>query len=111
MEPARPRPADPGLGRDHRAVAVATAFGSSLYSDDDRRIVDAVAKIAESRGVSRAQVALAWVLRQPAVTAPIVGATKPHHLEDAIAAVDLELSDDEAAQLEGPYSPREPAGF
>jgi aryl-alcohol dehydrogenase-like predicted oxidoreductase len=86
-------------------------FGSSLYSDDDRRIVDAVAKIAESRGVTRAQVALAWVLRQPAVTAPIVGATKPNHLEDAIAAVDLELSDDEAAQLEGPYSPREPAGF
>ncbi len=86
-------------------------FGSSLYSDNDRRIVDAVAKIAESRGVTRAQVALAWVLRQPAVTAPIVGATKPNHLEDAIAAVDLELSDDEAAQLEGPYSPREPAGF
>ena len=86
-------------------------FGDSLYSDDDRRIVDAVAKIAESRGVTRAQVALAWVLRQPAVTAPIVGATKPHHLEDAIAAVDLELSDDEAVQLEGPYSPREPAGF
>jgi aryl-alcohol dehydrogenase (NADP+) len=86
-------------------------FGSSLYHDDDRRIVDAVAKIAESRGVSRAQVALAWVLRQPAVTAPIVGATKPVHLEDAIAAVELELSDDEAAQLEGPYSAREPAGF
>jgi aryl-alcohol dehydrogenase (NADP+) len=86
-------------------------FGSSLYNDEDRRIVDAVAKIAESRGVSRAQVALAWLLRQPAVTAPIVGATKPAHLEDAIAAVDLELSEDEAAQLEGPYSPREPAGF
>jgi aryl-alcohol dehydrogenase (NADP+) len=87
------------------------SFGRSLYSDDDRRIVDAVAKVAESRGVSRAQVALAWLLRQPAVTAPIVGATKPEHLEDAIAAVDLELSDDEAAQLEGPYTPREPAGF
>jgi 1-deoxyxylulose-5-phosphate synthase len=86
-------------------------FGSTLYSDDDRRIVDAVAKIAESRGVTRAQVALAWLLRQPAVTAPIVGATKPDHLEDAIAAVDLELSGDEAAQLEGPYSPRLPAGF
>jgi aryl-alcohol dehydrogenase (NADP+) len=86
-------------------------FGDSLYSDDDRRIVDAVGKIAESRGVSRAQVALAWLLRQPAVTAPIVGATKPAHLQDAIAAVELTLSDDEAAQLEGPYSPREPAGF
>ncbi|HEY6743441.1 MAG TPA: aldo/keto reductase [Lapillicoccus sp.] len=86
-------------------------FGNTLYADDDRRIVEAVAKIAESRGVSRAQVALAWVLRQPAVTAPIVGATKPQHLEDAIAAADLELSDEEAAQLEEPYSPREPAGF
>jgi aryl-alcohol dehydrogenase-like predicted oxidoreductase len=86
-------------------------FGDSLYSDDDRRIVAAVAKIAESRGVSRAQVALGWLLRQPAVTAPIVGATKPEHLEDAIAAADLELSDDEAAQLEEPYSPRLPAGF
>jgi 1-deoxyxylulose-5-phosphate synthase len=86
-------------------------FGRSLYSDDDRRIVDGVAKIAESRGVSRAQVALAWLLRQPAVTAPIVGTTKPEHLEDAIAAVELDLSDDEAAQLEGPYTPRDPAGF
>jgi aryl-alcohol dehydrogenase-like predicted oxidoreductase len=86
-------------------------FGRSLYSDDDRRIVAAVAKTAESRGVSRAQVALAWLLRQPAVTAPIVGATKPEHLEDAIAAVDVTLSDDEAALLEEPYTTREPAGF
>jgi aryl-alcohol dehydrogenase-like predicted oxidoreductase len=86
-------------------------FGRTLYEDDDRRIVDAVAKVAESRGTSRAQVALAWLLRQPAVTAPIVGATKPEHLEDAIKAVGVRLSDDEAAQLEGPYSPREPAGF
>jgi 1-deoxyxylulose-5-phosphate synthase len=102
------------LTRDWEATtrrSEADQFGRSLYSDDDRRIVDAVAKIAESRGVSRAQVALAWLLRQPAVTAPIVGATKPEHLEDAIAAVDVELSDDETAQLEGPYSPREPAGF
>ncbi|HEV7657921.1 MAG TPA: aldo/keto reductase [Mycobacteriales bacterium] len=86
-------------------------FASTLYADDDRRIVDAVAKVAESRGVSRAQVALAWVLRQPAVAAPIIGATRPEHLEDAIKAVDVRLSDDEAAQLEGPYTTREPAGF
>jgi aryl-alcohol dehydrogenase-like predicted oxidoreductase len=86
-------------------------FGRTLYADDDRRTVDAVAKIAESRGISRAQVALAWLLRQPAVTAPIVGATKPAHLEDAVAAVGVQLSDDEASQLEGPYTPREPAGF
>jgi 1-deoxyxylulose-5-phosphate synthase len=86
-------------------------FGRTLYSDDDRRIVDAVAKTAESRGISQAQVALAWLLRQPAVTAPIVGATKPDHLEDAIAAVGVTLSDEEAAQLEEPYSARQPAGF
>ena len=53
----------------------------------------------------RAQVALAWVLHQPAVTAPIIGATKPGHLADAVAAVDLELTDDEVAQLEEPYTP------
>jgi 1-deoxyxylulose-5-phosphate synthase len=93
------------------ARSQADAFATRLYSDDDRRIVDAVGKIAESRGVSRAQVALAWVLRQPPVTAPIIGATKPGHLEDAIAAVDVTLTDDEAGQLEEPYSPREPAGF
>jgi aryl-alcohol dehydrogenase-like predicted oxidoreductase len=86
-------------------------FSRSLYADDDRRIVDAVAKVAESRGVSRAEVALAWLLRRPAVTAPIVGATKPQHLEDAIKAVDLDLTDEETAQLEGPYTTREPAGF
>jgi aryl-alcohol dehydrogenase-like predicted oxidoreductase len=82
-------------------------FGRTLYEDDDRRIVDAVAKVAESRGVSRAQVALAWLLRQPAVTAPIVGATKPEHLTEAIAAVDLELSAEERAALEELYRPRE----
>ena len=86
-------------------------FGSSLYSDDDRRIVDAVAKIAESRGVSRAQVALAWLSRQPTVDAPIIGATKPHHIDDAVAAVELTLSDDEIARLEEPYAPHPVAGF
>jgi aryl-alcohol dehydrogenase-like predicted oxidoreductase len=87
------------------------AFGSSLYAEDDRGIVDAVGRVADARGVPRAQVALAWVLRQPAVTAPIIGATKPHHLDDAVAAVSLELTDDEVAALESPYTPREPAGF
>jgi aryl-alcohol dehydrogenase-like predicted oxidoreductase len=88
-------------------------FGKTLYDtvDSDRRIAAAVAKVAEGRGVSRAQVALAWVLRNPAVTAPIIGATKPHHLDDAVAAVTLELSDDEVAMLEDPYTPHEIAGF
>jgi aryl-alcohol dehydrogenase-like predicted oxidoreductase len=67
--------------------------------------------LAGERGVSRAQVALAWVLAQPAVTAPIVGATKPQHLEDAIAAAELQLSDDELDVLEADYVPHAPSGF
>lgn len=86
-------------------------FGKSLYRDEDRVIVDEVAKVAEERGVSRAQVALAWVLRNPLVSSPIVGATKTPHLDDAIAAVDLELSDAECERLEASYTVREPAGF
>ena len=74
-------------------------------------IVDQVARIAAERGVSRAQVALAWVSQQPGVSAPIVGATKPQHLEDAIASVDLELTAEECRQLEEPYTLRSVAGF
>lgn len=86
-------------------------FGRTLYADDDRRIVDRVAEVAKARGVSRAQVALAWLLGKDTVTAPIVGATRPEHLEDAVAAVELELSDDEVASLEQPYTPRGVVGF
>jgi aryl-alcohol dehydrogenase-like predicted oxidoreductase len=86
-------------------------FGKSLYQETDRHIVDAVARVAEARGVPRAQVALAWLLRQPGVTAPIVGATKPQHLDDAVASVGLELTDEEAKQLEEHYTPRGIAGF
>lgn len=86
-------------------------FGKTLYQDTDRHIVDAVAAIADERGVTRAQVALAWLLRQPGVTAPIVGATKPQHLDDAVASVDLRLSDDECKRLEEHYSPRGVVGF
>jgi len=87
------------------------AFGSRLYQEGDRDIVEAVAHVAEARGVPRAQVALAWVLRQPGITAPIVGATKLAHLDDAIAALDVTLSDDEVAELEAPYAPHPVAGF
>jgi 1-deoxyxylulose-5-phosphate synthase len=85
-------------------------FGSTLYRDEDKGIVEAVAKVAEARGVSRAQVALAWVMAQPAVTSPIVGVTKPQHLTDAVAAVDLELTDDELEQLGAGYVPHAIAG-
>jgi len=89
-------------------------FGSTLYGqaeESDRAIIDAVGAVAAERGVSRAQIALAWVMRSPVVSAPIVGATKPQHLQDAVAAVDLQLTDDEAARLESPYVPRVPEGF
>ncbi|MFB7500741.1 aldo/keto reductase [Streptomyces sp. NPDC056161] len=77
----------------------------------DREIIDAVAAIATERGVSRAQVALAWVMHQPAVTAPIVGTTKPHHLTDAVAATELRLSTDELTRLEEHYTTRPASGF
>jgi aryl-alcohol dehydrogenase (NADP+) len=85
-------------------------FGRSLYRDEDRQIVDAVAAVAAARGVSRAEVALAWILRHPAVDAPIIGATKPQHLDDAVKAVDLALTDDEVKALEAPYVPHAIAG-
>ena len=86
-------------------------FGKTLYRDSDAQIVEAVARVAERRGVPRAQVALAWVARRSEVTSPIVGATKPHHLDDAVAGIELELTDDEVAELEAPYEPHEVAGF
>lgn len=86
------------------------AFGSRLYLEGDHAIVDAVSRIAADRGVPRARVALAWLLHQDTVTAPIVGAAKPQHLEDAVAAVELELTEKERAELERPYAPHPIAG-
>ncbi|HEU5038437.1 MAG TPA: aldo/keto reductase [Nocardioides sp.] len=85
-------------------------FGKTLYRDEDRAIVEAVARVADRRGVSRAQVALAWLLHQPVVTSPIVGVTKPHHLADAVAAVDLALSEPELEELSAGYLPHAVAG-
>jgi aryl-alcohol dehydrogenase (NADP+) len=88
------------------------AFGSKLYDESaDRAIVERVAEIARERGVARAQVALAWVLARPVVTAPIVGVTKDQHLDDAVAAVDLRLTGEEIARLEEPYTPHPVVGF
>jgi 1-deoxyxylulose-5-phosphate synthase len=86
-------------------------FGDSLYKPDvDFGVVDRAAEVAAARGAASAQIALAWLLHKPGVTAPIVGATKLEHLEDALAAQELTLSDDEIAQLEEPYVPHAIAG-
>ena len=89
-------------------------FGKTLYehsADADRKVVEAVAKVATERGVPRARVALAWVLAKPEVSAPIVGASKPEHLDDALAALDLTLGGDEIARLEEAYVPHRVVGF
>ena len=84
-------------------------FGKS--AEADRKVVDRVAEIAAARGIPRAQVALAWLLAKPVITAPIVGATKLHHLDDALASVNVKLSADEVASLEAPYVPHAVVGF
>lgn len=86
------------------------AFGGRLYLESDRSIVEAVTRIAEDRGVPRAQVALAWLLHRDTVAAPIVGAARPEHIEDAVAAVELQLSEKEMEELEQPYTPRAISG-
>jgi aryl-alcohol dehydrogenase-like predicted oxidoreductase len=86
-------------------------IGRRFFHDRDKPIADAVQQVAQDQGLPMAQVALAWVLRNPVVAAPIVGATKPHHLPDADAALDVRLSDDEVRALEQPYTPRQPTGF
>lgn len=89
-------------------------FGRGLYAkteDADRQIVERVGQIAAARGVPRAQVALAWVLQKSAISAPIVGATKPHHLDDAVAALSLKLGAEEIQQLEELYVPHNVTGF
>ncbi|MFC4507612.1 MULTISPECIES: aldo/keto reductase [Streptomyces] len=85
-------------------------FGGILYLEGDRAVVDAVTSIAQNRGVPRAQVALSWLLHQNTVTSPIVGASKPNHLEDAVAAVELTLTEKELAELQQPYAPHPVAG-
>ncbi len=86
-------------------------IGRRFFGDANRPIAEAVQRVAEPRGIPMAQVALAWVLKNPVVVAPIVGATKPHHLPDAVAALDVQLSDDEIRTLEEPYTPHLPTGF
>ena len=90
------------------------AFGRTLYGqteEADHRVVDQLGRVADQRGVPRAQVALAWMLAQPGLTAPIVGATQPHHLQDAAAALAVRLTPEETAALEQAYVPHPVLGF
>jgi aryl-alcohol dehydrogenase-like predicted oxidoreductase len=89
-------------------------FGKELYGatqEADKAVVNRVGELSQAKGLPRAQIALAWVLHKPAVTAPIVGATKPHHLQDAVDALSVKLSDEEIKFLEEPYIPHSVAGF
>ena len=105
------------LTRDWGYTSIRTetdeAFGRLFANteDADKKVVDRVAQVAASRGISRAQVALAWLLAKPVITAPIVGATKLEHLDDAIASVNVKLSVDEVTALEEPYVPHAVVGF
>ena len=105
------------LTRDWNYTSIRTetdeAFGRlfAKTEDADRKVVDRVAQVAAERGIPRAQVALAWLLAKPVITAPIVGATKLQHLDDALASIDVKLSDDEIALLEEPYVPHAVVGF
>ena len=105
------RPWDSTTTRSETDTFGKTLYGQAQYDESDRDIVDAVAKVASGHGVPMAQVAMAWLLAKPVVTSPIVGATKVAHLEDAVAALELELSAEELATLEAPYTPRPVAGF
>ena len=100
------RPWDEGSARSQ-----SDEFGKTLYSEGDRLIVEQVQKVAERRGVPQAQVALAWLLSNPVVAAPIIGATKPQHIDDAVAALGVELAPEERSALEEHYRPHPVAGF
>ena len=98
-------------GTRHTARAIAEQAGSSGRHDSDQDVLAALRTVATGRALPPAQIALAWLLGKPAVSAPIVGATKSHHLDDALAAADLTLSEEEVATLEAPYRPHVPFGY
>lgn len=103
------RPRDKQAGETQRSKS--DDFAHLMYYDDsDFAVVDRVVEVAKEQGVSAAQIALAWMLHKPGITSPIIGATKMHHLDEALAAVNIRLSDEEIAQLEEPYKPHRVLG-
>jgi aryl-alcohol dehydrogenase-like predicted oxidoreductase len=110
---ARGRLARPWSDTPPTKRAKTDAFAKTLYDqtvDMDKPVIDRVQEVAKARGVPAAQIAMAWLLRKPVVTSPIVGATKPHHLDDAIGALSIALSDDEVTRLEEVYRPHPSTG-
>lgn len=93
----------PSLARDETLRAQTDGFGRTLYSNEDLPVVQRVYELAEARGLPMAQIALAWMLSKPVITSPIIGATRPHHLDDAVAALSVRLTPEEISQLEAPY--------
>jgi aryl-alcohol dehydrogenase-like predicted oxidoreductase len=111
---ARGRLTRPWDQRSSTDRAATDEFGKTLYAkteESDRTIVDRLADLSSKRNLPMAQLALAWMLHKPHITAPIVGATKPHHLEDAVAALSVKLTPEEIASLEQPYLPHPTLGF
>jgi aryl-alcohol dehydrogenase-like predicted oxidoreductase len=109
---ARPRPPDARIGSGGTARAASDTYSPHLYDvPSDWDVVDALEWVARQRGATMAEVALAWLLARPGVSAPIVGATKLEHLEAALRAADLVLTADEAAALEAPYVPHAVRGI
>lgn len=96
---------------DTTARSQTDEFGKHVYQPGDQVIVERVGELAKERNIPQAQIALAWVLSKPFVTSPIIGATKDHHIDDAVAALDVKLTSDEIARLEEPYTPHNIAGF
>jgi len=101
----------PSKERNETLRAQTDDVGKRLYTEEDLQIAQRVSDVAEARGLPMAQVALAWILSKPVVTAPIIGATKPHHLDDAVAAVSVQLTPDEIRHLEEAYQPHPVLGY
>jgi aryl-alcohol dehydrogenase-like predicted oxidoreductase len=111
---ARGRLARPWQAPQDTPRSTGDVFGSTLYvptEESDKKVVDALQAVARARGIPAAQIALAWHFTKPFITAPIIGATKPQHLADAVAAAELELSPEEVARLEASYVPHPVLGF
>ncbi len=101
----------PSKEQNETQRAQTDAFGKSLYSDEDLAIAQRVSDVADARGLPMAQVAIAWMLSKSVITAPIVGATRPHHLDDAVAALSVQLTAEEIQLLEEAYQPHPILGF